>query len=91
MSKEIVTTEDQQTPVDRLVICGSDEWLRQHAFFVCDYCAAADEPTCHPAKVLKMWQGATICDECWNNVNDDSLPQLWQDLDAFEPFRFLSR
>jgi hypothetical protein len=79
------------TPVDRIVICGSEEWLRRHAFFVCDYCSAGDEPTCHAAKGLKMWAGKTICDQCWDNMNDDSLPQSWQDLDTFEPFEFLSR
>lgn len=79
------------TPVEPIVICGSEEWLRKHALFACDYCAAGDQPTCHPAAILKMWQGATICDECWNNLNDESLPQIWVDLDDFDPFKFLSK
>jgi hypothetical protein len=82
---------EDTAPVDRLVICGSEEWLRKHALFACDYCAEGDAPTCHPAATLKMWDGKTICDDCWNNTSDEFLPNIWFDLDDFEPFKFLSK
>lgn len=69
-------------------IFGSIEWLQSHAFFVCDYCAAGSEPTCHRADSLRLWNGQTICDECWNNITDDSLPKSWNDMETFKPFRF---
>lgn len=70
-------------------IIGSVEWLLKHAWFECQYCEAADEMTVHRAKDLAMWNGMTICDDCWSGIDDDSLPATWTDLDQFTPFACL--
>ena len=79
-------------PVHAVVICGTEEWLRKHALFVCDHCIehGNDEASCRPADDLRMLDGMTICDTCWDDHPGD-VPDHWTDLDEFDPFRFLSR
>ncbi len=69
--------------------CGSKEWLKSKAWFSCEYCEAADETTAHRSCDLKVWNGMTICDDCWSNIDDETMPRTWFELDPFEPFACL--
>jgi hypothetical protein len=66
--------------------CGSKEWLKSKAWFACEHCEDGDELTVHRSADLKRWNGKTICDDCWSNIDDETLPRTWFELDPFEPF-----
>lgn len=70
---------------------GSQEWLQMHAWFPCQHCEESNEPTVHRAVDLKIWDGMTICDECWSNYNQGPIPERWPELDPLEPFKFLNQ
>lgn len=80
--------ENEMTSKHNLI--GSHEWLQMHAWFPCQHCEESNEPTVHRAVDLKIWDGMTICDECWSNYNQGPIPERWPELDPFEPFRCLS-
>jgi hypothetical protein len=70
--------------------CGSKEWLKCKAWFACEHCEDADETTVHRPNDLKMWNGKTICEDCWCNAGFDyEVPERWTELDPFEPFACL--
>jgi hypothetical protein len=69
--------------------CGSKEWLKSKAWFTCEHCEYDDVTSVHRPADLKMWNGKTICDDCWSGIDDDSFPPTWNGLDPFEPFACL--
>jgi len=69
--------------------CGSKEWLKSKAWFACEHCEDDDETSVHRPADLKMWNGKTICDDCWSGSNDADMPDVWTYLDRFEPFACL--
>jgi transcription elongation factor Elf1 len=83
--------ESLETSGDRVAICGSPEWLRRHAWFVCDHCMECEhrDSACLRADELKMLDGMTICDQCWSD-HPGEVPEVWTDLDKFDPFACLS-
>jgi hypothetical protein len=68
---------------------GSTEWLQNNAWFSCETCDEGDEPTVHRASNLRIWNGLTICDDCWSGYSDAQIPERWTELDPFEPFKCL--
>lgn len=68
---------------------GSAEWLLNNAWFACEHCEESSEPTVHRASNLRMWNGLTICDDCWSGYVDSPMPERWTELDSFEPFECL--
>ena len=85
-------TGSDTAPVNAVGICGSAEWLRSHALFVCDHCTeyGHGESACMRATELRMLDGMTICDGCWADHPGD-VPEVWTDLDEFDPFQCLSK
>lgn len=69
---------------------GSAEWLRSHAWFVCDHCVeyGDGESSALRADELSMLDGMTICGTCFDD-HPGEVPERWSQLAVFNPFRCL--
>lgn len=89
--ERVVDLSKPSEPV-RHADCGSAEWLRSHALFVCDHCVeyGDGESACMRASELRMVDGMTICDGCWADYPGE-VTDVWAELNEFDPFQCLNK
>ena len=63
------------------------EWLRKNALFLCDRCVEySEESQCRRAEDMKLLDGATLCEDCYDTLAWRENLDDWEDLENFDPF-----